>query len=308
MHAQNWLAKSTAAGQAEFSEIMSRDLAAEYALHLGSEGHVDPPEVIASLKPWQCTATVKAVTKITPTGAAILPKAIIADADLPRLPSYQKVLAAIGRAYGGRDASFVRDLLRDIDFQHHQSTNGRLDPATGRYERWGVRPVAHWCAPAQKAHKAKPRVSKATFHRVKDWLLGHDLIVAEAHRWLGENALWIKPCERLSRILFEPGFWETIADQFAPAVAKAKPAPKEPKGKPRGRSAQVAAIRAEQEALYREAINGGLEKVAPKERWVIWNRLTKPTAMSANYELKAFAPKDSYRYRQLTWGLSLASG
>jgi hypothetical protein len=165
--------------------------------------HPDP-----SLTAWQRTSTTNVADDVNPrTSAAILPKALIGDDHLPRVPGWRKVLAKIAKDTGCRDRAFVRDLLIDIEFQHHRSTNGRWNSSLKRFERYAVRSVDDWCLSGinnpDERKAASPRVGKRTFHRIKDRLSAMGLIDASSHLWQGKTCLWIRPTEALSRILFD---------------------------------------------------------------------------------------------------------
>jgi hypothetical protein len=173
------------------------------AAYLHDFEHPDP-----SLTPWQRSSTTNVADDVNPrTNAAILPKAIVGDDHLPRAPGWRKILMAIAKESGCRDKAFVRDLLMDIEFQHHRSTNGRWNPAINRFERYAVRSVDDWCLSginnAEERKTASPRVGKRTFHRIKDRLIDMGLIDASSHLWQGKTCLWIRPTEALSRSLFE---------------------------------------------------------------------------------------------------------
>jgi hypothetical protein len=66
-------------------------------------------------------------------------------------------------------------------------------------------------------------VSRRTFATIKDRLIEMGLIDAHSHLWNEKTHLWIKPTEQLSRIVFEPGYWETVRDLYAFVPVKKKP-------------------------------------------------------------------------------------
>ena len=89
--------------------------------------------------------------------------------------------------------------------------------------------------------------SRATFFRIKERLIAMGLIEAQSHFAINVNAeikakmiasgkmkgkpvppqmitsLWIKPTDELSRIIFEPGYWETVSGKYAYVKTKKKP-------------------------------------------------------------------------------------
>ena len=231
---------------------------------------------------WRLTSTMLAAKHVSPTGAASLTKAwlpggcYLPNAALPYVDGWKNILEEIEFHKHG----FVRKFLQDVIFWHHQSTNGRFNVTLGRFERWGVKSVAGWLNHTHKAsnpgYKPKkkggnpswepgpknidiPSVSRATFFRIKNRLIGMGLIEAHSHLRTDPNhkikaihdagqkakgkpakyanspkgitALWIKPTDALSRIMFEPGYWETVRETYAYAPAKMKPRGLSAKGK-----------------------------------------------------------------------------
>jgi hypothetical protein len=92
----------------------------------------------------------------------------------------------------------------------------------------------------------KKTASDRHFVRHKDRLIALGLIQAESHfrvdpshnikvglkaegHWKGPigapviTALWVKPTEELSRIIFEPGYWEKVRAKYAIVPTKKKP-------------------------------------------------------------------------------------
>lgn len=137
-------------------------------------------------------------------------------------------------------------------YWHQISTNGRFNEKLGRFERWGVKSVEGWstyhtCKVPNPHYKSKvawksnellvkgqelqpwakmvekPMLSRATFFRIKDRLLDMGLIEAHSHLWNGKTHLWIKPTEELSRIVYEPGYWEKVRAKYAYVPSKKKP-------------------------------------------------------------------------------------
>lgn len=262
----------------------------------------DTQEPDPALTLWQRTSTTIVQTHDALSGAAVLPKGIVADADIPRVAGWRKILTQLAKATRCRDTEFVMDFLRDVEFQHHQSSNGRWNPDLARWERYAVRSVADWRKSGifgAERKNAKGRVSESTLHRVKDKLIEAGLIVAEAHLWQGDNHLWIKPTEKLSRILFEPGYWQSLQPASAPKSKSAKL-------KPRGLSAKHAQIDAEHHELYRKAITHQLNHLDQKMRWIVWERLTRPYAITEAIIKQPYAPKNSHRWKQLYEALGLS--
>jgi hypothetical protein len=220
------------------------------------KGQVDDVETLAKLPVWQRTSTTLAAKYVYRTGAAIMANSTVPGKALPYLKDTKKILKEIDWHKHG----FVTALLRDVLFWHHQSTYGRFNDQLGRFERWGVKSVLQWYNhqydapnPDYKskgaAYEKKPwsktidkwMLSRASFFRIKDRLLGMGLIEAESHlrRDLDQmikakikgksavelevTALWIKPTEELCRIVFEPGYWETVRSKYANVPTKKKP-------------------------------------------------------------------------------------
>lgn len=199
-----WLSASTRAHRNEARAKVVTGFSDKTAnAYLHDFRHPDP-----KLTVWQRTCTTNVADDHNHrTNAAILPKALVGDDDLPRASGWRNTLREIAKDTGSRDAAFVRDLLLDIEFQHHRSTNGRWNAKLERYERYAVRSVDDWCKsginnPAQR-EAAAPRVGKRTFHRIKDRLTDMGLIDASSHLWNGRTYLWIRPTEDLSRRIFD---------------------------------------------------------------------------------------------------------
>ncbi|WP_024587638.1 hypothetical protein [Aliihoeflea sp. 2WW] len=289
-----------AAGKIKAHAQTIKDLAslhAKAAILTDPEGFAGTEEELSDLSLWARTATTKAATSVSPTGAAVLPKCVVADADLPRVENWRKILREIGRAHGDWSArgtqGRVADLLYDVCFLHHRSTSGRWNANLSRWERFGVRSVEGW----------RRDIPERTFHRLKDRLIADGLIEAHSHLWRGRTHLWVKPTDQLSRILFEDGRWDAVRETYAPKVQKPKP-PKSP-NKPRGLSARHAAIEAELMALYRATVATSGTGLDTEQAWGIWHRLTKPIKLSAKHTKTAFAPKGSRRYARLYEALGL---
>ena len=111
---------------------------------------------------------------------------------------------------------------------------------------------AAWKASDAEKQKLRPwaeRIEKAPartdFFRIKASLVEKGLIASDQHlrvdpdawqkaivkkagkwdgeiRWL-EKAIWVKPTEELSRIVFEPGYWATVREKYAHIPTKKKP-------------------------------------------------------------------------------------
>lgn len=242
----------------------------------------EPPEELAKLGPWKCTATTAKAVHVTKTQAAQLAPSTLADSDVLRLKNWKTIIRQISK---GR-SPLAAAILRDVEFWHHQSTNGRWNAALGRYERWVVRSVEGWLDKLQDGDK---RPSRRTFIRAKDELVQAGLIEAEGHHWQGKRCLWIKPTEELSRILFEPGRWEAVRGSYVTSKPK----------RPRGNSATRARYLAEAEAIYQKAREYDLPGMSTDERWKLFRRLTEPQKISEKHTLQPFAPAGSHRHQVL---------
>lgn len=192
-------------------------------------------EELAALPVWRRTGSVKSAHTIMSNGAGILPKSPVADAQLPRVPEYGKVFAHLARLHGKRSAAWTAGFLRDVDFWHHQSTDGRKTPETGRWDRWWVQSLEAFLT--QGSHK----VSERTFRRICEILVAHVVIEAEVHSKLVEgepvNCLWIKPTDLFEAWLFDEGEFEDFMSDFGVKPSSHK---KSEKRKPRGLSALIA--------------------------------------------------------------------
>lgn len=256
--------------------------------------HFDIPTHLAA---WQISSTAASAMKVFENGAAILPKSVIGDGDLPRVDGFRKIMLAIGREIRKPDKKtyegyYVADLLRDIDFQHHQSTNGLWNAEFGRWERWGARDLEGWLKPQVNDPKMKTkqpgRVHERTFRRIKEDLIALGLIEQKRKLFPPGRSIWLKPTPELSRILFEPGYWKQVREKYAPAKVKVM----KPTKRPRGNSAH----HHDNVTLYRQVIMGELPKLSEEMKKTIWARLTKPLVLSEKYTMKPFVQKGSERY------------
>jgi hypothetical protein len=310
----NWLEKASKKAKLQAKTAFLQ----EHAIALDPDTYAGSDEELAALSVWHRTATTKTALHLSPTGAAILPKSIVAHGALPRVPGWRKILKEIGRAHGDASrhakclAGHVADLLYGVEFQHHQSTNGRWNADLCRWERYGVRSVEDWRYHNHVPQKDKQfysPVPRRTFFRIKDRLIAMGLIEAGSHLWRGRTYLWMKPTDELSRILFEPEYWEEVRAKYIPAKpVKTKPTSTR---KPRGISARHCELDAELLALYRKAISNGFNypvECSKQERWAVWDRLTKPIALGNGYAKAPFAVKGTYRYSRIYEGLGLAWG
>lgn len=307
MNNLNWLSKSTAAAKPIIAQALAKQVLIDKGLN--PDGTIEPASDLEKLALWQRTSTTAFAIEVAATGAAILPKNIYAHDGLPRVDGWPKILKAIG---WGKHRTFIADLLHDIEFQHHQSTNGRMNETLGRWERYGVRSVEDWRNGnfnygLGNKHHASQNVPKRTFHNIKDRLLELGLIEAGSHLWMGATHLWIKPTDELSRILFDAGHWEAVRHLYVTDKPLKGPNPKS-KGKPRGMSAKLATLDAELRATYLSAIRGEMDHLPKQARWAIWERLTKPIPMGKNYSKASFAEPKSYRGSRLYSGLMLQFG
>lgn len=256
--------------------------------------HFDIPTTLA---PWQISSTAASAVKVFENGAAILPNSIIADITLPRVKGFRTIMLAIGREIRKPDREtyeghYVADLLRDIDFQHHQSTNGLWNPELNRWERWGARDLDGWLKPQvndpKMKAKASRRIHERMFRRIKEDLIALGLIEQKRKLFPPGRSIWLKPTPELSRILFEPGYWEQVRDKYAPAKAKEKKTTKKPRGNSAHHNDNV--------VLYRQVIMGELPNLTEEMKKTIWGRLTKPVVVSEKYTMKPFVQKGSERY------------
>lgn len=305
---KTWLDKVSAKATAQAKMAMLQ----EYGIHEDAGTYAGTDEELAALPVWHRTATTKMAISLSKTGAAIPPKSAMHHDGLPRVQGWKKNLKEIGRAHG--DASrhakgyhgHVADLLYDVEFQHHQSTNGRWNTALLRWERHGVRSVEGWRYRGSVPAKEKQfcdAVPERTFHRIKDRLIDLGLIEAASHLWQGRTRLWMRPTDELSRILFEAGYWDQVRYKYVlPKVEKAKPVGKR---KPRGISAIHKKLDAELLALYREIIAYKHLNLTKQDAWAMWERLTKPIPLGNGYQKAPFAEKGSYRWRRIYERLGL---
>ncbi|WP_112310187.1 hypothetical protein [Pseudogemmobacter bohemicus] len=258
-------------------------LAPHNAVAAADEAAAETIEELAALPLWQVTSTTAKAVSLTQTGAAIVPQSPLMHSHVPRRKGWQKIITKLAK--GGGPLAVA--ILRDAEFWHHQSRNARWNADLGRYERWCVRSVPAWLDQLQEGEN---RPAERSFHRAKDYLVSAGLIIAEAHFWEGKRCLWMKPSPETTRIMFEPGYWEGVADTWQ-AVGKRKP---------RGNSAAHAAYTAEAEAWYQKSRDAGLPPdMTSAERWAVFKRLTEPQALSGSYTIAAFAPKGSTRYAVL---------
>ena len=285
MYAQtSWLnsPKAKASLQASIAKDASKGLTAPD----GSLG--EPEEELAKLPVWQRTSTTRYCRGTFRTGAAILPKCPVADDELVRVNGWKTILKHIGKYVGG--ASVWR-ILQNVEYWSHRSTDGRWNEQLGRWERWGVMSVEKWRAPNLPP---APLFSLRTFPRAKAELVELGLIQAEVHIWFpgkGERpvrALWLRPTEKLFRILFEPGYWETVEGEYARAPKK-----------PRGLSAYHACIEAELKQLYAQVVQHQLGPITEDERKEIFARLTEPVQLSAKHKRAPYVSKDSPEYQAI---------
>lgn len=253
-----------------------------------------------SLAVWAQTATTAKAEKEFENGAAILPSSVMADAELPRVKGFRKIMLAIGREIRKPDKEtyegyYVADLLRDIDFQHHQSTNGLWNPELGRWERWGARDLDGWLKPQVNDPKMKAkelrRIHERTFRRIKADLIVLGLIEQKRKLFPPGRTIWLKPSPELSRILFEPGYWEHVREKYVPVKANVQKTTKKPRGNSAHHNDNV--------VLYRQVIMGELPDLTEEMKKTIWGRLTKPVVVSEKYRMRPFVQKGSERYMTL---------
>src|SRR5688572_13271368 len=93
-----WLAKATAATKPLYVAYITNAAAQENAIILDPDATIGTDEELKALPVWCRTATTNTAFHQSPTGAARLPKAIVADADLPRVTGWKKILKEIGQA------------------------------------------------------------------------------------------------------------------------------------------------------------------------------------------------------------------
>ena len=285
-----WLEIASKTARQELKAYLANALAKETGIVKVPSDASDALHAPAAMPAWQWGASKVALHE-TPTGAAVLPKFPMSDKLLPRVDRWKRHLLTIGRFVAGRRfVGGVTAFLRDAIFWYFQSTDGRWNAESQRWDRYGVRSLDEWWVPPHLS-KCNDGMSKRTFIRCKDRLVLLGLIEAQAHLWQGKTKLWIKPTEQLLRIVFEPGFWETVASSFGPV--KTKQTPKTSKAKPRGLSARHAKLDAEHRALYRKAIGYELSGLTMEQRWDVWGKLTKPKMLAVNHVRKPFAPKGS---------------
>lgn len=258
-----------------------------------------------TLPVWRHTTTTAKAETVFENGAAILPNGVVGDAELPRVEGFRKILIEIDKAVGrsasdSREGYYVADLLRDIDFQHHQSTNGLWNSELGRWERWGARDLDGWLYPQGKKPKSKwilyRRVNERTFRRIKKNLIAQGLIQEVRKDFPRGRRIWLKPTPELSRILFEPGYWETVRSKYVPP----KKQPSKSGKKPRGLSARSKQIDEENLILYRQVIHYELTDLTAEMKKLIWDKLTKPIPLTKKYVKKPFTEFGSYRYKRLS--------
>lgn len=259
--------------------------------------HQETTEELAKLPVIYRWSTTKTAYTLSKSDHARLPKCPVADKDLPRVPKWRRHLTDIARhaVQSPKFAPHGARFLRDVIFWHHQSTDGRWNETIKRWDRYGVRSLEDWRAPSSNllSHEL---MAMSTFVRFKNHLVEIGLIVAEAHLAGGKTRLWVKPTDKLQRIVFEPEFWASVKADFKAPIAPAKP---KSKNKPRGLSALHAKISTESEALYKKAIAGGFDKATKDERWQVWNRLTKPVALTNGKAKQPFTAKGEHHYKLL---------
>lgn len=297
MNNSGWLKKASIAGASEAKALIQKAVLQEYAIAIDADLYAGTEEELAALLIWQHSSTTKSTFDVSPTGAAVLPKSILEHDDLPRVPGWEKILQKIAAANG--DASHhtkvffrrVHRLLYDVEFWHHQSTNGRWNDTVNRWERYGVKSVDGW----------RQHCPKTTFHRIKNRLIELGLIDARSYLWHGRTHLWIRPTDELSRILFEPGYWDQVQTKYASAKPKKTQSPST--HKPRGISARHAELDKELRVLYSKVINYEFLCLSIEEKWEVWRQLTDPIWLSDKYEKAPFATVGSYRYGRINSAL-----
>jgi hypothetical protein len=306
-------AQAFAAGKAAYAQMMTYDAIAEAArekwLGMSAEEQINAITLealkaepgLASFPFWTIFTSIHLVVEMEEiTGALILPKCPLPDSDIPRLSNYRNILAAVAKQVKCRDRGFVLTFLRDVCFQSCISTNGRQNPYTGLFDRYGVRSVEDWSNPPFA--KGTQKVPERTFHRIKNQLVKLGLIHAEQHMWNNTKCLWIKATDKLSRIIFEDGHWENVR----PKVVKSKPAAKTADRKPRGLSAVHKQLDVELRGLYDVVISADHNTMQKPDRWALFDRLTQPIALSDKMEKRPFAPPGTARFKRLQEALDLA--
>jgi hypothetical protein len=292
-----WLAVETKKAKEELQAYIWHKDKKEAAIVKADDALQEPIEALMMLPAWYRWSTTKNAYALSPSEHARLPKAILADKDLPRVPKWKRHVNDVARfvaskKFGTHAAAFLKDVI----FWHHQSTDGRWNEKIGRWDRYGVRSLAEWRSPSSLVnpdHVMAPR----TFIRCKDRLVELGLIEAGSHLAGGKTKLWVKPTERLQRIIFDPGFWDTVkADFKTPPVSASKT---KSKLKPRGLSARHAEIEAESMDLYKKAIAEEFEPLSDDKKWAIWHRLTKPVPLCPGRTKKPFTTKGESRYKLL---------
>jgi len=207
-------------------------------------GQVETNDTLAMLPVWQQLSTTLAAKSVWVTGAAQLEYGLIENDKFLRVPNWRKILKEIGWDKHG----FVSRFLRELVYWHGRSTNGRFNDKLNRFARWGVKSTEQWRT-GYKRYVPNPAfdpkhfydepqqleiplpMSRTRFFLVKDRLMDLGLIEAESHLWHDTTCLWIKPTEELSRIVFEPGYWETVRGKYAFVPTKKKPRGVHVKGK-----------------------------------------------------------------------------
>jgi hypothetical protein len=221
-------------------------------------GQVDTPEALAKLPVWrQWSTTLEA--KVYPTGAAILPHATHKfEFGKPQ----REILKAIEFHKHGFVRQFLKEVVFWHHRSTNGRFNDKLKRferwGVRSVEEWIAReykakepnPNYAWQAEniatgkapwyMSKASKTKtvekPMLKRRTFFEIRDRLVAMGLIESHAHMRLDPQshhanadgafltkALWIKPTDELSRILFEPGYWETVKAKYAFVTVKGKP-------------------------------------------------------------------------------------
>ena len=225
-------------------------------------GQVDDDETLSKLPVWQRTSTTLAANYVSPTGAAILASSNVPDKELPRVKEWEKILKEIDWHKRGFVYQFLKDVVFWHHQSTSGRFNEKLSRferwGVNSVEAWQSWNTYEAPNPDYKSNAAyekkpwsktidKPMVSRASFFREKDRLIAMGLIEAESHlrrdpdhksmvKWkaegklkgvavppMGVTALWVKPTEELSRIVFEPGYWEKVRGKYAYVGTKKKP-------------------------------------------------------------------------------------
>ncbi|MGO6751814.1 hypothetical protein ACC761_18380 [Rhizobium ruizarguesonis] len=304
--------QALAAGKAAYAQMMADDaiadaahekwraMSAEEQIYAVTLEALKAEPGFASFPFWTIFTSIHVVVEVEITGALILPKCPFPDSDIPRRSNYRKILAAAAKLVKCRDRGFVRTFLRDVCFQSCLSTNGRRNPDTGLFDRYGVRSVEEWSNPPFA--KGTQKVPERTFHRIKNQLVKLGLIQAEQHMWNNTKCLWIKATGKLSRIVFEDGYWENVR----PKAVKSKPAANIINQKPRGLSAIHKQRDVELRGLYDVVISADHKTMPKPHRWALFDLLTQPIALSDKIEKRPFAPPGTARFKRLQEALDLA--